>query len=126
MRKSAIRSISRCCSVAGGSGKTKELAAKLKGLGCTSALVVDRSVDETFLRAARNVVGIDVLPTIGANVYDIVRHELLVVTTAGLEGSGVSCPEMSPELLRVYLDAYVKLGMVQPPAGGRKPQPSMA
>ena len=39
-----------------------------------------------FLRAARNVVGIDVLPTMGANVYDIVRHDMLVVTTAGLEG----------------------------------------
>lgn len=72
--------------VGGGSGKTKDLAAKLKGLGWTSALVVDRTVDEGFLRAARNVIGIDVLPTIGANVYDIVRHELLVVTTAGLEG----------------------------------------
>jgi hypothetical protein len=32
------------------------------------------------------VVGIDVLPTVGANVYDIVRHDLLVVTTAGIEG----------------------------------------
>jgi large subunit ribosomal protein L4 len=72
--------------VGGQSGKTKDLAAKLKTLGWKSALVVDRTVDEPFLRAARNVVGIDVLPTIGANVYDIVRHELLVVTSAGLEG----------------------------------------
>src|SRR3954454_10990767 len=72
--------------VGGQSGKTKDLAAKLRTLGWKSALVVDRTVDETFLRAARNVVGIDVLPTIGANVYDIVRHDLLVVTSAGLEG----------------------------------------
>lgn len=72
--------------VAGGSGKTKDLAAKLKGLGWKSALVVDHTVDEGFLRAARNVIGIDVLPTVGANVYDIIRHDLLVVTTAGLEG----------------------------------------
>ena len=72
--------------VAGGSGKTKDLAVKLKQLGWTSALVVDRTVDDGFLRAARNVVGIDVLPTVGANVYDIVRHDLLVMTTAGLEG----------------------------------------
>jgi len=72
--------------VAGGSGKTKDLAAKLKALGWKSALVVDGTVDEGFLRAARNVIGIDVLPTIGANVYDIVRHDLLVVTASGLEG----------------------------------------
>src|SRR4051812_30730071 len=72
--------------VGGQSGKTKDLAAKLKTLGWKSALVVDRTVDAPFLRAARNVVGIDVLPTIGANVYDIIRHDLLVVTSAGLEG----------------------------------------
>src|SRR3954454_14283813 len=72
--------------VGGQSGKTKELAAKLKTLGWKSALVVDRIVDDGFLRAARNVIRIDVLPTLGANVYDIVRHDLLVVTTAGLEG----------------------------------------
>src|SRR3954452_20793391 len=72
--------------VEGQSGKTKDLAAKLKTLGWKSALVVDRTVDDGFLRAARNVIGIDVLPTIGANVYDIVRHDLLVVTSAGLEG----------------------------------------
>src|SRR4051794_36698209 len=72
--------------VGGQSGKTRDLAAKLKTLGWRSALVVDRTVDDGFLRAARNVIGIDVLPTIGANVYDIVRHDLLVVTAAGLEG----------------------------------------
>ncbi len=72
--------------VAGGTGKTRDLASQLKGLGWKSALVVDHTVDEVFLRAARNVVGIDVLPTMGANVYDIVRHDMLVVTTAGLEG----------------------------------------
>ena len=72
--------------VSGSSGKTKDLAAKLKALGWKSALVVDRAVDETFLRAARNIVGFDVLPTVGANVYDIIRHDVLVVTTAGIEG----------------------------------------
>ncbi len=70
----------------GGSGKTKDLAGKLKALGWTSALVVDRAVDDSFARASRNIVGFDVLPTIGANVYDIVRHDVLVVTTAGIEG----------------------------------------
>ena len=72
--------------VAGGSGKTKELAAKLKALGWTSALVVDGAVDDNFARASRNIVGLDVLPTIGANVYDIVRHDMLVLTAAGVDG----------------------------------------
>ena len=72
--------------VVGGSAKTKDLAAKLKALGWKSALVVDGAVDDSFARASRNIVGLDVLPTIGANVYDIVRHDMLVLTTAGVDG----------------------------------------
>ena len=71
---------------AGGAGKTKDLAAKLKLLGWRSALIVDRAVDEGFLRACRNIHGLDVLPTVGANVYDILAHDVLAITTAGLEG----------------------------------------
>ena len=71
---------------AGGAAKTKELAAKLKALGWSSALIVDRQVDEGFLKASRNIIGIDVLPTIGANVYDILAHDVLAITTAGIEG----------------------------------------
>jgi large subunit ribosomal protein L4 len=69
-----------------GTGKTKEFARKLKVLGWRSALIVDGMVDEGFLRVSRNIPGIDVLPTIGANVYDILRHDVLVITTAGVEG----------------------------------------
>ena len=69
-----------------GSGKTKELAAKLKSLGWDSVLIVDRAVDEGFLRASRNIPKVDVLPTVGANVYDILNHEILAITTAGVEG----------------------------------------
>ena len=72
--------------VGGGTGKTKDFAAQIKNLGWKSALFVDHTVDEGFVRAARNVIGMNVLPTMGANVYDIVRHDILVVTTAGLEG----------------------------------------
>ena len=70
----------------GGAAKTKELAAKLKVLGWASALIVDRAVDAGFLLASRNIHGLDVLPTVGANVYDILRHDVLAITTAGLEG----------------------------------------
>ncbi|MEJ0016404.1 MAG: 50S ribosomal protein L4 [Acetobacteraceae bacterium] len=66
--------------------KTGELARKLKALGWRSVLVVDGTVDVNFLRASRNIPGIDVLPTVGANVYDILRHDMLAITTAGLDG----------------------------------------
>ena len=71
---------------AAGQAKTKELAAKLKVLGWRSALIVDRTVDAGFLKASRNIVGVDVLPTVGANVYDILAHDVLAITTAGVEG----------------------------------------
>ena len=69
-----------------GAAKTAELAKKLKVLGWSSALIVDGVVDEGFLRAARNLPKIDVLPSIGANVYDILNHEVLAITRAGVEG----------------------------------------
>ncbi|MCE0743471.1 50S ribosomal protein L4 [Acetobacter sicerae] len=71
---------------ADGVTKTAELAVKLKALGLTSALIVDGTVNEGFVRAARNLPKIDVLPTIGANVYDILNHDVLAITRAGVEG----------------------------------------
>ena len=67
-------------------GKTKQLAQQLKALGWTSALIIDHAVDESFARASRNIVGVDVLPTVGANVYDILAHDVLAVTAAGVAG----------------------------------------
>ncbi len=62
-------------------GKTRDLVAQLKTLGWTSALIIDGpDINEGFARAARNVVGIDVLPQQGANVRDILRRETLVLT----------------------------------------------
>jgi large subunit ribosomal protein L4 len=69
-----------------GAAKTKDLVAKLKVLGWTSALIIDHTVDAGFLLASRNIIGIDVLPTVGANVYDILAHDVLAVTAAGVEG----------------------------------------
>ena len=42
-------------------------------------------MDEGFLSAARNLNGVDVLPTMGANVYDILKSDTLVITKAGVE-----------------------------------------
>ena len=66
--------------------KTKELASKLKVLGWTSTLFIDHAVDANFARASANIHRVDVLPTVGANVYDILQHDLLVLTTAAIDG----------------------------------------
>ena len=61
--------------------KTKELVNKLNTLGWNNCLFIDgKEVDINFALASRNIVGVDVLPTIGANVYDILRKEKLVLT----------------------------------------------
>jgi large subunit ribosomal protein L4 len=65
--------------------KTSALVKQLKALGWDSALVVDAQVDEGFARVARNIPKVHVLPTIGANVYDILKHDVLAVTRAGVE-----------------------------------------
>jgi len=70
---------------AGADAKTKAMAAQVKALGWSSALVVDAAVDENFVRVLRNIPGMDALPTAGANVYDILKHDVLVVTRAGVE-----------------------------------------
>jgi len=65
--------------------KTKMLKAQLEKLGLTSALIVDGAVDENLKKAASNLIGIDVLPQIGANVYDILRRDTLVLTKNAIE-----------------------------------------
>ena len=66
--------------------KTKELKTRFDKLGVGSALIVDGAeLQEGFARAARNIPRIDVLPVQGINVYDILRHDKLVLTKAALE-----------------------------------------
>jgi large subunit ribosomal protein L4 len=61
--------------------KTSALAKQFAALGWTSVLIIDGpDLDQNFARAARNLPGIDVLPQQGANVYDIMRRDTLVVT----------------------------------------------
>ena len=47
--------------------------------------LIDAAVNENFAVAARNIATIDVLPSIGANVYDILKSDTLVLTKAGVE-----------------------------------------
>jgi large subunit ribosomal protein L4 len=68
------------------SGKTKDLAAQFKKLGWGSVLVIDGAeVNEQFAKAARNIPNVDVLPQQGANVYDILRRDTLVLTKGAME-----------------------------------------
>ena len=67
-------------------GKTGALAKQIKDLGWKRTLIIDgASVNEGFARAAANIAGLDVLPTMGANVYDILRRDTLVLTKAAVE-----------------------------------------
>ncbi|MEO9650946.1 MAG: 50S ribosomal protein L4 [Roseobacter sp.] len=67
-------------------GKTSALAKQVASLGWKRALIIDgATVNETFAQAARNIDGLDILPTMGANVYDILKRDTLVITKAGVE-----------------------------------------
>jgi large subunit ribosomal protein L4 len=67
--------------VSAGKAKTAELAKKLDKLGWQSVLIIGGAViDENFKRAAANIPNVDVLPQQGANVYDILRRDTLVLT----------------------------------------------
>ena len=66
--------------------KTATLAKYVADRGWKRVLVIDgAAVDANFALAARNIEGIDVLPSMGANVYDILRRDTLVITKAGIE-----------------------------------------
>ena len=67
------------------SAKTGELAKTVKNLGWKRALVVDGvEVNANFALAARNIDGVNVLPSQGVNVYDILKSDTLVLTKAGV------------------------------------------
>jgi large subunit ribosomal protein L4 len=67
-------------------GKTQALAGQLAKLNLTKALFIDgEAINVSFARASSNLIGIDVLPAIGANVYDILRADSLVLTRAAVE-----------------------------------------
>jgi large subunit ribosomal protein L4 len=66
--------------------KTKALRGRFAALGWESVLIIDGAeINEGFARAARNLPRVDVLPQQGANVYDILRRDTLVLTRAAAE-----------------------------------------
>jgi large subunit ribosomal protein L4 len=67
-------------------GKTAALAKQVKALGWKRALIIDGAeVNQDFVKAAKNIEGLDILPSMGANVYDILKRDTLVITKAGVE-----------------------------------------
>ena len=66
--------------------KTSILAKAARELGWKRVLIIDGAdVNANFARAAANIEGIDILPSRGANVYDILKRDTLVITKAGIE-----------------------------------------
>ena len=67
-------------------GKTKTLVAQLAKLNFGRALFIDgEATNVSFAHASANLPGVNVMPAIGANVYDILKHDTLVLTRAGVE-----------------------------------------
>jgi len=66
--------------------KTADLRKQLAGLGASNALIVGgNTLDENFAKAARNIPNLDVLPSQGANVYDILKRHKLVLTKQAVQ-----------------------------------------
>lgn len=66
--------------------KTAMLAKAVNDLGWKKVLIIDGAdVNANFAAAARNLEGVDILSSMGANVYDILKRETLVITKAGVE-----------------------------------------
>ncbi len=67
--------------------KTKLLIAQIGklGFGKTTLVIDGEGVNENFRKASANIVGVSALPAVGANVYDILKHETLVLTRAAVE-----------------------------------------
>ncbi|WP_336967598.1 50S ribosomal protein L4 [Sphingobium aromaticiconvertens] len=67
-------------------GKTRELVAHLAKLNLTKALFIDGdAVNVSFAKASANIIGVNLLPAVGANVYDILKADTLVLTRAAVE-----------------------------------------
>lgn len=66
--------------------KTSALAKNLRNFGWSSVLIVDGAEPNgDLVRAAANIPHVDVLPSQGANVYDILRRDVLVLTKSAVE-----------------------------------------
>ena len=68
--------------------KTKEVSAKISNFGLGKTLIIDSNETEAnklFTRAARNIINIDILWQMGANVYDILNHDQVIITEEAMK-----------------------------------------
>ncbi len=66
--------------------KTRDFVAFLRKMEQSKALVVVPQVNESLDRVSRNVPGVAVVPVVGLNVYDILRHNTLILTVGAVGG----------------------------------------
>ena len=65
--------------------KTRDLAKRFGKLGVESVLVVDGEFDKNFELSARNLSHVSLVAAAGLNVYDIMRRDKLILTTAAVK-----------------------------------------
>ncbi|MDF3047863.1 MAG: ribosomal protein [Candidatus Midichloriaceae bacterium] len=65
--------------------KTSGLSGKLKGLNASSALIVDVELDQNLVNSSANIPYVDVIPLGGLNVYDILRHQTLLISKEAVD-----------------------------------------
>lgn len=73
------------------SGKTKEIAGALKGMGASKAVLIDSKVDSGFQRATRNLPSFRYYSVDGLNVYDLLRYDRAYITEASVQQIQTRC-----------------------------------
>jgi large subunit ribosomal protein L4 len=66
------------------SSKTKDFVSALEKFTGKSYFVVDGTLNDNFVKASSNLGHVSAVPTVGINVYDIIKHDYLVITKSGL------------------------------------------
>ncbi len=72
-------------------GKTKELSTRLKAFGLTKAVLIDADVNEKFKRAAKNLAKFKYFPVAGANVFDLLKYDSVVISRGAVESLTARC-----------------------------------
>ncbi len=65
--------------------KTSNLVEKLESLSTSSTLIVDVELDQNLVNSSANIPNVDVIPLIGLNVYDILRHQTLMISKEAID-----------------------------------------
>jgi large subunit ribosomal protein L4 len=101
--------------------KTKTMAAKLAKIGSSILFIDGANVDVNFNLSVRNIPHVSVLPEGGANVYDILRHDTLVLTTAGVEQLTARLNKVKAAKARTDKAAEKSAKAAKPAAAAKKP-----